>query len=279
MWPPAGIALAALLFHGIRIWPGVWLGAMLALTLIAVFVFAGWSRPGIGHALPFFLIPFMAWARCRFDERIVTAAVFAVAIPAIWGTVSNLGPFAYTNLNESLLFLQAFTSTVTLMSPVLCTLTRERARAAAELQRSHDHLELTVRERTADLAANNHQLARDVADKERLALVLERREAQVAQAQAITHTGSGTCGPVALPGPTNCFESTDCSPSSSRSHFEAFFSRVHPWDRQHVQEVIRKALADHQLWERPNGLPGYTRALSLYTVRITSGLKPRFRGA
>src|SRR5258708_6779517 len=76
------------------------------------------------------------------------------------------------------------------MSPVLCTLTRERARAAAELQRSHDHLELTVRERTADLAANNHQLARDVADKERLALVLERREAQVAQAQAITHTGS-----------------------------------------------------------------------------------------
>jgi len=30
VWPPAGIALAALLLHGVRIWPGVWLGAVLA---------------------------------------------------------------------------------------------------------------------------------------------------------------------------------------------------------------------------------------------------------
>ena len=115
-------------------------GALLALAFVAVFVIAGWTRPGIAHALPFLLIPFMAWAGCRFDERMVTAAVFAVTILAIWVTVNNHGPFASADLNESLLSLQAFTSTVTLMSLVLCAFTRERVRAAA-LQQSHDLLE------------------------------------------------------------------------------------------------------------------------------------------
>src|SRR2546428_7081306 len=30
VWPPSGIALAALLILGNRVWPGVWLGAFLA---------------------------------------------------------------------------------------------------------------------------------------------------------------------------------------------------------------------------------------------------------
>lgn len=29
LWPPAGIALAALLIFGRRFWPGIWLGALL----------------------------------------------------------------------------------------------------------------------------------------------------------------------------------------------------------------------------------------------------------
>jgi len=30
IWPPSGIALAALLLAGTRLWPGVWLGSLLA---------------------------------------------------------------------------------------------------------------------------------------------------------------------------------------------------------------------------------------------------------
>jgi integral membrane sensor domain MASE1 len=30
VWPPSGIALAALLVLGFRVWPGVWLGALAA---------------------------------------------------------------------------------------------------------------------------------------------------------------------------------------------------------------------------------------------------------
>ncbi|HEV8645572.1 MAG TPA: PAS domain S-box protein [Burkholderiales bacterium] len=237
-------------------------GVLLALTFVAVFVFAGWSRPGIGHALPFLLIPFMAWAGCRFDERVVTAAIFAVTILAIWGTVNKLGPFASADLNESLLSLQAFTSTVTLMSLVLCALNRERTRAAVALQRSHDRLELTVSERTAELAANVSQLAGDVAERERLASVLQRREAQLAQAQAITHTGSWTWDlrTDRVTWSDELFRIYGLSPEEFSESSEAYISRVHPQDRQRVQEVIRKARADHQPWElteriiRPDGV-------------------------
>lgn len=235
---------------------------LLALAFMAVFTLAGWSRPGIGHALPFLLIPFMAWAGCRFDERIATAAVFAVTILAIWGTVNNLGPFASADLNESLLSLQAFTSTVTLMSLVLCALTRERAWAAAALQQSHDRLELTVTERTAELEASVRQLARDVAEKERLASVLQRREAQLAMAQAITHTGSWTWDlrTDRVTWSDELFRIYGLSPVQFTESFEAYFSRVHPQDRQRVKAAIRKALSDHQSWElterivRPDGV-------------------------
>ncbi|MPZ46776.1 MAG: hypothetical protein GEV05_26015, partial [Betaproteobacteria bacterium] len=30
VWPPSGIALAALLLYGVRLWPGIWLAAFLA---------------------------------------------------------------------------------------------------------------------------------------------------------------------------------------------------------------------------------------------------------
>src|SRR4051812_10849776 len=30
VWPPSGIAFAALLLFGYRVWPGIWLGAFLA---------------------------------------------------------------------------------------------------------------------------------------------------------------------------------------------------------------------------------------------------------
>ena len=34
VWPPSGIALAALLIGGNRLWPGIWLGSFLANTLV-----------------------------------------------------------------------------------------------------------------------------------------------------------------------------------------------------------------------------------------------------
>src|SRR4030081_1814676 len=40
VWPPSGVALAAILMFGARLWPGVWIGAALANFTINSSVFA-----------------------------------------------------------------------------------------------------------------------------------------------------------------------------------------------------------------------------------------------
>jgi signal transduction histidine kinase len=253
VWPPSGIAFAALLIWGTRIWPGLWLGAALANYAVngsaplaatiatgntleglcaawlaarllgrgfefrepeTVFMFAAiaavssvvsatvgasaihlsgaasselffanwytwwqgdttgiivvtscvlaWSRPPtdsdiparraelavfwvllaatlasiFGHpsdrsvpAMEFLLIPFMAWAGCRFKQRLVTLTVLAATGTAVWGTVNGRGPYQSLSLNESLLVLQAFTSTLALMALLLYGVMRQRGDA------------------------------------------------------------------------------------------------------------------------------------------------------
>jgi signal transduction histidine kinase len=253
VWPPSGIAFAALLIWGTRIWPGLWLGAALANYAVngsaplaatiatgntleglcaawlaarllgrgfefrepeTVFMFAAiaavssvvsatvgasaihlsgaasselffanwytwwqgdttgiivvtscvlaWSRPPTDSDIParrselavfwvllavtlasifgdpsdrsvaameFLLIPFMAWAGCRFKQRLVTLTVLAATGTAVWGTVNGRGPYQSLSLNESLLVLQAFTSTLALMALLLYGVMRQRGDA------------------------------------------------------------------------------------------------------------------------------------------------------
>ena len=72
----------------------------------------------------------------------------------------------------------------------MCALTRERRDAIARVQDGSKQLEAMVAERTRELAIRNQELGRDIAEKERLAAALQAREAQLAEAQAITHVGS-----------------------------------------------------------------------------------------
>ncbi len=47
VWPPSGIALAALLIGGNRLWPGIWLGSFVANT----WVFKGMAAGGVDFAV------------------------------------------------------------------------------------------------------------------------------------------------------------------------------------------------------------------------------------
>ena len=48
IWPPTGVALAAVLLYGYRIWPGITIGAFLA--NISTFLANGFSRHGLQQA-------------------------------------------------------------------------------------------------------------------------------------------------------------------------------------------------------------------------------------
>ena len=203
-----------------------------------MFALGWWVGTDIARSLIFLLIPFMAWAGSRFDQRAVTATIVAVTGVAVWATINNRSPFQFESAHQALLTLQAFISTVALMGLVLCALTRQRRDAIANLRDGSNQLEAMVADRTRELAIRNQELARDIAEKERLALALQAREAQLAEAQAITHVGSWDWDVKTdrVTWSAELFRIYAISPDEFDGTFAAYLSRVHPDDRDRVSQ-------------------------------------------
>ncbi len=236
-------------------------GVLFSLAFTAVFALGWWVGTDIARSLIFLLIPFMAWAGLRFDQRTVTATIVAVTGVAVLATINNRSPFQFFTRNEALLTLQAFITTVALMGLVLCALTRQRRDAIATLQHGSNQLEAMVADRTRDLADKNEDLARDIAEKERLALALQAREAQLAEAQAITHVGSWDWDVQAdrVTWSAELFRIYGISPEEFGGTVADYLSRVHPDDRERVSQAVEHALKEREPWElterilRPDG--------------------------
>lgn len=109
-------------------------GAALAIfaPLTTYFLFSGGRA--LSLPLTFLVLPFIIWAAVRFGQREVTALVAAVCAIAISFTVAGRGPFVTERLNESLLFLLAFMSTVAVIGLVLNVIVGGRGRALASLE-------------------------------------------------------------------------------------------------------------------------------------------------
>jgi PAS domain S-box-containing protein len=236
-------------------------GAFFVLAFAAVFALGRWVGADFARSLTFLLIPFMAWAGSRFDQRTVTATILAVAAVAIWATIDNRSPFQFASANEALLTLQAFISTVALMGLALCALTRQRSDALAQVQEGSNQLEAMVADRTRDLAIRNQELGRDIAEKERLAAALQAREAQLAEAQAITHVGSWDWDVKSdqVTWSAELYRIYGISPEEFSGTFAGYLARVHPDDRDRVRQTVEGAMQTREPWElterivRPDG--------------------------
>ncbi|TMI34346.1 MAG: hypothetical protein E6H41_13025, partial [Betaproteobacteria bacterium] len=106
-------------------------GLLLAALLLAATHVAFSS----GFGRTFVIVPLIVWAAFRFGQREVTTAITVVCALALWYTLSEeSGPFATAPLNESLLLLLAFISTVVFTGLVLCAVISELSRAMGELR-------------------------------------------------------------------------------------------------------------------------------------------------
>ena len=118
--------------------------ACFGLLLLAVTYFAFSLDDAAGLPSPFSLafaiLPFMIWAALRFSQRVVTTATAACCAFAVYYTIDGLRPLPQSSLNESLLTLLAFISTVVVMGLVLSAVTIERSRAMDRLSRALDGL-------------------------------------------------------------------------------------------------------------------------------------------
>ena len=133
----AGIVIVAplILTWSIRS-PLRWTPAMLleiacfALLLLGASWVTFGTRSPNPYPVTFLVAPFIIWAAFRFGQREVSTASAAVCAVAVWCTVEGRGPFASFSLNESLLLLLAFASTVVVTGLVLSAALGERKRTA-----------------------------------------------------------------------------------------------------------------------------------------------------
>jgi PAS domain S-box-containing protein len=118
-----------------------------ALLLCATWVTFGSGAPGKNpYPLTFLIAPFIIWAAFRFGQREVATANTIVCGLAVWYTVEQRSPFASFPLNESLLLLLAFASTVVVTGLVLSAALGERGKAAeSRLSESEERFQLMVR--------------------------------------------------------------------------------------------------------------------------------------
>ena len=107
---------------------------LLTVVLVGAVVFGGLGPPWIGgSALEFLCIPPLIFAAFRFGPRAASTCVVLLALVAILGTWSGQGPFARDSQNESLLLLQAFLATLTIVTIPLAAVVRERELSEAAL--------------------------------------------------------------------------------------------------------------------------------------------------
>lgn len=110
----------------------------LCLLLVSLIAFSGHLNEPLSRYIRFLLYPTALWAAYRFGQFGAINAVFTVACVAIWGTRHGFGPFALTDANESLLFLQAYLGAFTVTNLVLGAVVSEREHAEEVLRESEN---------------------------------------------------------------------------------------------------------------------------------------------
>lgn len=193
---------------------------VLALLSINTIVFYKLG-PTPDFALLYLPLPFLIWAAVRFGSRGASAAICTVTFLAIWSAGHGYGPFSTKSAEENALSIQMFLIAMSVPLLLLAGVIEERRRGARILRE---------REERITLAAESANLAF-------WSINFDRQESWMSdQGRAIFSFG----------------------PDESLSR-EMFLSRVHPEDREAVDEAIERARATSPTFEfeyrllRPDG--------------------------
>jgi signal transduction histidine kinase/CheY-like chemotaxis protein len=110
---------------------------VLCLVVVALVVFTAIGpAPLTNQPLAFTTISPLLWAAFRFGPREAATATAILSAIAIEGTLRGVGPFAVGDPNRSLLLLQAFLATVSVMTLAVAAVVTERRRVQHALHGS-----------------------------------------------------------------------------------------------------------------------------------------------
>ncbi|MEG3844161.1 adenylate/guanylate cyclase domain-containing protein [Microcoleus sp. herbarium14] len=118
------------------IWRGI---CLLLLVTVSWLVYNSKSEGNLSsYPLEYLPFPLVIWATIQFGQRGAVLASFIVSSIAIWGGSQGGGPFIAKaeNINQAILFLQAFMSVIVITSLLLAATVAERASAEDSLRQS-----------------------------------------------------------------------------------------------------------------------------------------------
>ncbi len=113
----------------------------LCVFLVSQTVFSGWLIPIKDYPLAYLVIPMLLWAALHFEQRGAASVTLLVSALAIIATLKGRGPFITDNPNKSLVLLQAFMATLSVMGLVLAAVVAQRRKAIEALLQSNSELE------------------------------------------------------------------------------------------------------------------------------------------
>lgn len=123
----------------------------IATITVAVLVFCD-PIPEIRHImLPYLVFVPLTWGALRVGPRFMTAALITVAAIATYGTILHVGPFVDPAI-DTLLLLQLFIGTVSMIFLLFVAAVEERKRATEELR---DHV-VTLQEDVEEISEADH---------------------------------------------------------------------------------------------------------------------------
>ncbi|MEG3850273.1 adenylate/guanylate cyclase domain-containing protein [Microcoleus sp. herbarium19] len=119
-----------------RIYSGI---CLLLLVTVSWLVYSSKSEGNISsYPLEYLPFPLVIWATIQFGQCGAVIASFLVSSIAIWGGSQGGGPFIAKgeNINQAILFLQAFMSVIVITSLMLAATVAERTEAEDSLRQS-----------------------------------------------------------------------------------------------------------------------------------------------
>lgn len=233
--PPAGAASAVAVW-----WTGDVLGALVVAPLLLAWILqppsTGGARGpleiallclgtvlaaeiGLGHVLPipalfhrldylYLLFPFVIWAALRFGSRGASLMTFTVSAVAVWRTVQGGGPLNTATAGGTLFAVACYLAVVAVTGLLLATaVTHERETATDALRRRDEQLRVALDAARMGIwfwSATDNRLTWDDTLRRMYGL----------------------------------------GPGDQVTGYEDFIARVHPDDRQFVEETVRRALAE-----------------------------------
>ena len=170
--------------------------------------------------------PVLMWPAFRLGAREAMTAVTLLAMVAVAGTLNGFGPFARSSPNESLVLLQGYVGTFSILIMSVAAEVATRRRIEAESRALNDTLERRVETRTDELS---------------------RAHARLAEAQRVAHVGSWEweVSTGALWWSDELYRIYGV-PGGTTMTYDHFMRLVHVDDRATIGNAVRAALEERR---------------------------------